>query len=161
MPDYCFKDRLDRNWDLTLTISDVRRVAAETDVDLKDAGNGQLINELAADPVKFADVLFAIVKPQAEKANVDEQTFGEGLAGDAIDNATTAFLDALVNFFPKGQRDLLEIILKKSRDLRTKAVELAKTKAADPRVDQAIMDKLTSVDILQTIKDLDLNKLGD
>ena len=71
----------------------------------------------------LVDLLWVLVQPQAEAQNVSDEEFGRSLAGDAIDRATKAFLDALVAFFPAQKRRLLEHALAKLRKLEAAAVE--------------------------------------
>jgi hypothetical protein len=73
------------------------------------------ITELVGDPVDFVDALYLIVKPQADKAGVTDEAFGELLVGDIFENATTAFVEALVDFFPSRQRRILRTLLTKAR----------------------------------------------
>ena len=40
----------------------------------------------------------------AEKQKISDEDFGRGLGGDAIDSATTALLEELVDFFPQRRR---------------------------------------------------------
>jgi hypothetical protein len=54
-----------------------------------------LITRLSTDPLLLGDVLFAICKPQADQQQITDEAFGEGLAGNSIDDATGALLEAL------------------------------------------------------------------
>jgi uncharacterized protein (DUF4213/DUF364 family) len=48
-------------------------------------------------------VLYAICKNDADKLNVSDVEFGESMSGDAISEATEAFLGELIDFFPEAK----------------------------------------------------------
>ncbi len=77
----------------------LRRVKTLTGVHLLEAIDGDLITRLSTDPLLLGDVLFAICKPQADQQQITDEAFGEGLAGNSIDDATGALLEALINYF--------------------------------------------------------------
>ncbi|MDP5053114.1 MAG: hypothetical protein NWP69_04940, partial [Congregibacter sp.] len=79
---------------LGLSTSIVTPLKALTGVQLLEAIDGDLITRLSTDPLLLGDVLFAICKPQADKQEITDESFGEGLAGNAIDDATNALLEA-------------------------------------------------------------------
>lgn len=116
-----FKDNSERTWQVEITIATVKRVRTLLDVDLLEvtsAGDGEcgLLRRLMNDPVLLVDVVYAVCKPQADAAGVSDESFGQAMAGDAIDLATSALLEALVDFCPsRGQRDNLGQALQMSR----------------------------------------------
>jgi len=61
------------------------------------------------------DVLYAICKPDADKQGVTDEEFGEAMAGDAIEQATEALLDEIVDFFPSAKRQVMRKILNATR----------------------------------------------
>lgn len=112
-----FLDNAGRAWSLAITVASARRVRELVGVDFMEClvPEDSLLDRLAADPVLLCDVLFAVVEPKARTDGVSSESFGEALAGDAIDAATTALLEALVDFFPSGKR----ILLKKTLAIRS------------------------------------------
>ena len=61
------------------------------------------------------DVLYAVCKPQADKLGITDEDFGEAMAGDTIEHATTALLEEVINFFPESKRMVMQRILSASR----------------------------------------------
>lgn len=117
-----FKDEKGREWDLTITVATVRRVQNACGVNLLDAVAGELVSRLAGDIMLLADVLWAIVEPQAKAAGVDDLDFGEGLLGDALDHATGAFMEGLRGFFARpGQRKLIGDVIDKINQAMSEA----------------------------------------
>ena len=81
----------------------------------------------------LGDVLFAICKPQADQQDVDDdEAFAEGLAGDAIDEACKAVVDALVAYFPESRRRLLRKAADKQRMIETRGLEAIERRLDDP-----------------------------
>jgi hypothetical protein len=81
-------------------------------------------------------VIYAVCKPEADTKNVSDVDFGRAMAGDAIDAATTALLEELVDFFPQGRRKVLAKALNK-----LKALETAALNAVDARLDSPELER--------------------
>ena len=118
-----FTDNKGRTWTLEVTVATVKRVRALCKVDLNsivelDKNNkpsAELLERLSSDPVLLVDVLYAVCKPQADKLGVTDEDFGEAMAGDAIEYATSALLEEVINFFPESKRMVMQRILSASR----------------------------------------------
>jgi hypothetical protein len=118
-----FTDNKGRTWTLEVTVATVKRVRALCRVDLNsivelDKNNkpsAELLERLSSDPVLLVDVLYAICKPQADKLGVSDEDFGEAMAGDVIEHATTALLEEVIDFFPEAKRLVMRKILSASR----------------------------------------------
>ena len=98
-----FKDNAGRNWTISLTVSAVRRVRDLAKIDLLDLANGRVIERLSADPVTLCDALYAACKPQADAEGITDEQFGEAMAGDAIEHASKALVEELIQFFPNAR----------------------------------------------------------
>ena len=118
-----FTDNKGRAWEIVVTVATVKRVRALCKVDLNsivelDKNNkpsAELLERLSSDPVLLVDVLYAICKPQADKLGVTDEDFGEAMAGDVIEHATTALLEDVIDFFPEAKRMVMRKILSASR----------------------------------------------
>ena len=118
-----FTDNKGRTWTLEVTVATVKRVRGLCKIDLNsivelDKNNkpsAELLERLSSDPVLLVDVLYAVCKPQADKQNISDEDFGEAMAGDAIEHATTALLEEVINFFPESKRMVMQKILSASR----------------------------------------------
>lgn len=124
-----FQDAAGRVWHLRVTVGTLRRVRSLLGLDLLD---GDLVPRLSADPSALVDVLYCVLKPQADEAGISDEAFAEQLAGDAIDHATEALLAALVDFLPESRRRLLV----KARD------KFRETQAATLRQAEAMLDAI-------------------
>ena len=131
-----FNDNAGRTWTVTVNVDAVKRVKGLLSVDLMEAVEGKLLERLIDEPILLCDVIYALCKTQADAANVSEEDFGRAMAGDAIEQATTAMLEELVDFFPSRRRGLLAKALGKLRTLE----EMVLT-AAEDRLDSGEIEK--------------------
>jgi len=150
-----FTDNAGRLWTLAVNVAAIKRVRAICDVDLNsivelDAKNNptaKLLERLSTDPVLLVDVLYAVCKEEADSRNVSDEEFGRSMAGDAIEFATAALLDEIIDFFPEAKRKVFRRILDATRRFETKTKEALSTLLADPKLDariDAALEKLTT-----------------
>jgi hypothetical protein len=84
------------------------------------------LGELLGDIIQLVDVLYCLCKEEAEARKVSDEDFGRAMFGDAIHQATEAFLEELIDFFPdpKVRRSLRKIIAE-SRKVRGRMLDRA------------------------------------
>ena len=120
-----FKDNQGRAWTLAVNVASIKRVKADLGMYLPDVLKGELVQQLASDPILLVDTIYSLCRPDAQAANVTAEQFGEAMAGDAIEHATKALLDECVNFSqnPRDRAALGRIVsalwktMDKARDL--------------------------------------------
>jgi len=118
-----FADNAGRTWTISLTIDAAKRVKSLLGVNLLelDAGEPPLLTRLGTDVILLCDVIYALVKPQADAAGVTDEQFGSALGGEAVLAAQTAFYEELVDFFRKlGRTDLAKAV-----DAQRRVIDLA------------------------------------
>ena len=143
-----FTDNLGRTWTLVVNVAAIKRVRALCGVDLNaiveiDKENNptaELLERLSYDPVLLVDVLYAVCKPECDQKNISDEDFGAAMAGDAIEQATSALLDEVVDFFPTAKRTALRRILNATRRFET----LAKKRLEDLLENGKFEEKLVS-----------------
>ena len=136
----------------------IKRVRALCNVDLNsivemDSQNNltaDLLERLSNDPVLLVDVLFAICKPECDQRGVSDEDFGAAMAGDVIENATTALLDEIVDFFPEAKRLALRKVLNATRRFAETAKKQLMMAINDPALDQKIESELARLNGLST-----------
>jgi len=119
-----FTDTKGRAWELDLNVRQMKRVRDILGIDLvniistgKDGAVAtDTLDRVANDPILLVDILWVLCEGQAKSAGVTDEDFGSSLAGESIAEATRAFLDELVDFFPGARR----LILKKAVGLARK-----------------------------------------
>lgn len=125
-----FTDTQGRAWTVTVTVDTIRRVRALAGADLMAVVGGDLLERLSGDPVLLADLLYAVVKPEADARQVSDLDFGRALAGDAVVAATQALLEGLIDFFPSPRARLLRQALDKLAAWQTAALAAAEQRLA-------------------------------
>lgn len=95
-----FTDRLNREWDLTLTIGTLTRVRNACGVELGKllTDEKSLVSLMYEDPERLGIVLYTIVESQATKANVNGESFADGFDGATLTTAREALMSAVANF---------------------------------------------------------------
>jgi len=142
-----FKDTAGRTWTIAINVDAIKRVRALVQLDLLTALDGRLFHQLAEDPVLLVDTIYAVCKPEADVAGVTDEQFGRAMYGDAIEAATDAFLEELIDFFPSQRRAPLKKAQQKLQTMRTKAWNLVEQTLDSPAMDrklQSELDKLTA-----------------
>ena len=142
-----FRDTKGRTWRVELNVRQMKRVRDALGVDLVNVIEARrdgtvaadTLERVANDPVLLADILWVLCEGEAKPAGVTDDDFGSALAGDAISEATRAFLDELVDFFPGARRLFLR-----------KAVDLARTCEAEG--EEALKAALESPELAERLK---------
>ena len=142
-----FKDNAGRVWSLQVDVAALKRVRSLLEVNLLDVLEGKLVDRLADDPVFLCDVLYAVVKPEADVQKVSDEDFGRAMGGDALDGATAAFLEELADFFPQGRRRVLRKALEKLGVFRARALEVVERRLASPELDRRFESALAELGI--------------
>ena len=101
-----FKDAEGRLWEVAINVAAVKRCRGLLGVDLFGLIDEKLegLGNLLGDPVALVDVLYVLVKGQADALGITDEQFGAGLGGDTITAATEAFMGELIDFFPNGKQ---------------------------------------------------------
>lgn len=137
-----FTDNVGRTWTLEINVTAVKRVRGLVGIDLYQlASDGfESLGKLVSNPVDLADVLYCLVKDQADSQGVTDQDFGRALAGDVITLAADAFVEELIDFFPdararSGLRKVIEAGKKVRANLLARAESLLES--LDPDAEAA------------------------
>ncbi len=141
-----FTDNTGRTWTLSVTVGTIKRVRALCGVDLANiitivpGGKPKvdLLEQLASDPVLLVDMLYAVCKPEADSKGISDEDFGRAMAGDAIEFATGALLDEVIDFFPAVKRQVFSKILNATRRFETKSKQALEEFLKDPELDGRI-----------------------
>ncbi len=141
-----FTDNEGREWILELNVFAIKRVRDLAEVDLLDVKDGKVFETLLSDPITLCNVIYVICKPEADAKEISDEDFGRSMAGDAIENATTALLEELTDFFPNpSRRAVLRKALEKLKGLESLMIETADKVMDDPRMEQEMRKAIESV----------------
>lgn len=139
-----FSDSAGRAWTITINISAIKRVSDLVGVNLANLldGSPPLLTRLGTDVVLLCDVIFALVKPQADVAEVTDEDFGRSMGGDAILSANDAFWAELTAFFRQLRRtDTARAIERQAAMVQT-AVAAVEQRINDLDIDGLIQKSL-------------------
>ena len=147
-----FKDRDGREWQVVLNVFQMKRVRAALGVDLINVieldKDGQvrvdMIDRIANDPCLLVDILWVLVEAEAKEQGVSDVDFGSSLAGAAIEEATKAFLDELVDFFPGAKRLFLAKAVDLARKFDGEMTEVLAKALEDPAFETRIRESMNS-----------------
>ena len=120
-----FEDAKSRIWVLNITVSALRRIKAITGIDLGNIttlADGSLAEKLGSDPVALAELLYAAIQP-----DIPLDDFCDAIFGDTIEKASFALFEALADFFPSRQGDILRKILLLAKEQQEKAAQQTET----------------------------------
>ena len=147
-----FKDNKGRTWEIALNVWQMKRLRDTLGIDLVnvitlDAGGKvkvDLVDRIANDPCLLVDILWVCVEDEAKAAGVTDEEFGRSLAGESIEEATRAFLDELVDFFPGAKRLFLKKAVEVSRKYTGEMTGVLEKALADPELDRRIEESMLS-----------------
>ena len=151
-----FVDNAGRTWTVAINVDAIKRVRDMADVNLLEVIEGKLLERLIGDPVLLCDVIYSVCKPEADAKTITDVDFGRAMAGDAIDGATTALLEELVDFFPQGRRRVLAKALAKLRKFETAALN-----AVELRLDSPELERRLAADLAALEQELPGNSSGN
>ena len=143
---HIFTDNKGRKWDIVLNVNQMKRVRAVLGIDLvnvitldaKGEVKVDLIDRIANDPCLLVDILCVLTEKQAASLGVSDIQFGESLAGDAIEDATKAFLDELVDFFPGAKRLFLQKAVTLARKYTLEMTSALEKALSDPELEKRV-----------------------
>lgn len=101
-----------------MTIDSVKRVKELLHIDLTEPEKGDppLLTRLGTEMILLCDMLYVMVKPQADALGVTGEQFAAALDGAAAFNAQNAFYEEFVDFFQKcGRKDRATAASKQQR----------------------------------------------
>jgi len=139
-----FRDNAGNEWTVEINVSALKRVRSLTGTDLLGIiSGGNLLERLMRDPVLLCDIIFALIKPQADRKQISDEAFGAAMAGDSIDAATAAMLDELVAFCPSPRdRANLGRVLTTVRKAMDKARDVVEARLDGGEIERVIEEAM-------------------
>ena len=121
-----WKDAEGHAYETKITVAEIRDVKTELGINLMDIATGDLLQRISEDVILLCDILYVINRSQAKEYGIDDAQFGRNLYGDALEEATHAFMEEMINFFPNQRtRQLLTKAMTKGQERMDKALDLA------------------------------------
>ena len=121
-----WEDAEGHSYETKITVAEIRDVKTELGINLMDIATGDLLQRISEDVILLCDILYVINRSQAKEYGIDDVQFGRNLYGDALEEATRAFMEEMINFFPNQRtRQLLTKAMTKGQERMDKALDLA------------------------------------
>lgn len=143
-----FTDTKSRSYTVDVTIGTAKRFKSALDVDLMEVfeDKSQLLARLQKPDLELVvDMLWLCCEKQASALNVSQDEFAESLAGDPLNTAIEALLEAIQAFFPdRRNRELLGKAMAAQSKVRTQAGQLVSDRL-DRIIDEASDRELARV----------------
>jgi hypothetical protein len=108
-----FKDDMGRSWRIHITCASTKRITAHAGFDFADISNGKAVELFGGDTKHLLDILWPLVKADADARGIDFDSFGDGLRGDCLADATAVLKEELLTFFPSPRRLLMRKLVAK------------------------------------------------
>ena len=102
-----FKDALAREWIIEIKFGKLKQIKDTLGLDLLDL-QGETYKKLSLDMYLIADLIFEVVREQAEQKGIDYKNFTDSLANlDVINDGLDKVFGEVINFFQKPIRESL------------------------------------------------------
>lgn len=124
-----FTDATGKQWQIDVTVSTIERVRDACAIRLDKLFDDQLslLESVLDDPLKLADILWALIDDGGDKA-----AFLMSLAGDSLESAGNALVEATIDFFPNPKRrHLLRETIRKAWAAVNETADRATAKLAE------------------------------
>ena len=136
-------------WQVVVNVGTIKRVHDDTGLRLTDLfASAEKIGAFFADDVRFCEVLFSTIRPQAEAAGKTLDDFLAGIDGTVIEGAVEALLAEVADFFQEPRKGLLKKMLVKYQaaheKLTTEGVLAAEKKIEETDFETLLRQTLTS-----------------
>lgn len=136
-----FTDSKKRKWSVIVDVAAIKRVRDLTKLDLMQIVEGREVIEKLTNPSTIdelifqIDVLYAICKPDADKAAITDENFGEAMGGDAREAAIAALLEGLADFFPSHRQKPFKRALERLQEIRAKSMGMVMDRLNSPELE--------------------------
>ena len=118
-----FTDASEKIWTVDINVGSINRVKEILEIDLGTVTDATL-RRLATDPSLLVSVLFQICEQQATAQGVTAEQFARGFKGDAIERATEALIQEIIDFTPgTQQRQAMRSVYAQAVEAQTAALK--------------------------------------
>ena len=142
-----FKDTRGEAWTVAVNGGTIKRASGLLGVDLGNpqAGSPPLLTRIDTDFAFLVDLLYVVVKPEADQRNLSDVQFSERLEGEALALAHDAFMEEWADFFRSVRRSHLEKLVRRQMRIVADAVAMADKTVSSPEFDQAVRAKMAEL----------------
>jgi hypothetical protein len=129
-------------WQVVVNVATIKRCMDDTGLRLTDLFASEAkIGEFFADDVRFCEVLFSVIRPQADAADKTLDDFLAGIDGTVIEKAVEALLAEVADFFQEPRKGLIKKTLARYQAAHSKLVTEG-VLAAEKRIEETDFETL-------------------
>lgn len=147
-----FEDDKGREWSMKVDASTYLRLR-EDDIDLSKLfePENKFLEELLLGENMFAflGIIGMVTESQREKEGISKEDFYDSLGGSAIEGATLAFIQAIINFSSAPKRPAMQAVVDQMRKgiekSATKVMEMLTDEKMERKIDQMIEKQITEM----------------
>ena len=101
-----FTDNASRTWSVIITVDSIRRVMKLLGINITeiDVGDPPLLVRLGTDEMLLCDIIYCLVKPQADELGVSDEDFGLGAWRRCDPRCPNGTLRGTRRFFPEARQ---------------------------------------------------------
>lgn len=137
-----FKTTDGTEWQVVVNVATIKRCMDDTGLRLTDLFASEAkIGEFFADDVRFCEVLFSVIRPQADAADKTLDDFLAGIDGTVIEKAVEALLAEVADFFQEPRKGLIKKTLARYQAAHLKLVTEG-VLAAEKRIEETDFETL-------------------
>lgn len=137
-----FKTTDGTEWQVVVNVATIKRCMDDTGLRLTDLFASEAkIGEFFADDVRFCEVLFSVIRPQADAAGKTLDDFLAGIDGTVIEKAVEALLAEVADFFQEPRKGLIKKTLARYQAAHSKLVTEG-VLAAEKRIEETDFETL-------------------
>lgn len=137
-----FKTTDGTEWQVVVNVGTIKRCMDDTGLRLTDLFASEAkIGEFFADDVRFCEVLFSVIRPQADAADKTLDDFLAGIDGTVIEKAVEALLAEVADFFQEPRKGLIKKTLARYQAAHSKLVTEG-VLAAEKRIEETDFEAL-------------------
>lgn len=148
---HSFTDRNGDAWDLDLNIGSAMRLQSRLQIRIEDAitllpadhAEKSLLERISEDSILLFNIIFVLCEDQVQKREMTQEQFAERFTGDAIEQATEALMEELINFSRPARRKILLQLRQLSQEISDRAGEEVTRQLADPKFREVLESNLT------------------
>lgn len=142
-----FRDSEGDVWKLVINVATIKRVRDALGVNLADPldGDPSPLARLSLDIVFAVDVVFVLVRSQAEANDVSDERFAELLGPDRITDAYFALLEELTDFFQHLRRPDVVAGIERQKATVAAAIDEAEQTIRGPAMDAQVARALKQI----------------
>ena len=152
---HTFQDKNGKKWNIELNVGTAKRARSECGVDLVNVitltRDGKMeatvLEQIAEDPVLLVDCVYSLCRKQADESGLDAFGFAELFDAAAIESASDALTEEIINFSRPAKRKALEKIYRTAKrfaeKMERKLDETLDNPAFDAEIESALNRSFT------------------